>query len=330
MAIVKKRTTFFRPILIFVLAQLAWLSLVGLWIYWYVSNYITLKQVGQKLPPQIAVKGPSVITLIWGLILLVIVLLGMYFIFIYLTRQTSITRLYDSFIASVTHELKSPLASIQLYLETLMYRRVPPEKQREFLASMMQDSRRLEGLINSILDISAIEQRKMAFHYRLYRAETVVTELVAEAREQFKLGDNIIRLAGRGECSCVIDRASFKIVINNLIDNAVKYSPAPPRIQVQMLCLEKVFQLSISDNGIGIPESERKKIFHKFYRISGAVSPNIKGTGLGLYMVQEIVHAHGGKISVAEGPGGKGSTFTIELPIYPLARKRYLKRLLGE
>ena len=107
-----------HPVLIFVLAQLAWLCLVGIWIYWYVSNYIIFQQVGDKLSPQLISKSNNVLALVIGLILLVAILVGISLIFIYLNKQLKMARLYDNFIANVTHELKSPLASIQLYLET--------------------------------------------------------------------------------------------------------------------------------------------------------------------------------------------------------------------
>ena len=169
----KKRINLFQPLLIFILAQLAWLSLVGLWIYWYVSNYQILNKISENLLPQIVSQNINVAALVWGLILLVLILVGMYFIFIFLTKQINITRLYDNFIASISHELKSPLASIQLHLETLKLREVPKIKQSEFFDLMAKDTHRLRNLINSILDISQIEQKKMSYNYQVFSAKNI-------------------------------------------------------------------------------------------------------------------------------------------------------------
>ena len=111
-----------HPLVIFISAQFAWLSLLGIWIYWYINNYIIFTTVEDKISPQLIDKNTNIIALVTGLFLLVAILAGMYLIYIYLTRQLKLTSLYDNFIANVTHELKSPLASIQLHLETLLLR----------------------------------------------------------------------------------------------------------------------------------------------------------------------------------------------------------------
>ncbi|OPX35711.1 hypothetical protein B1H10_00625 [candidate division KSB1 bacterium 4484_188] len=324
----KKRLFIFHPIFVFIVAQIAWLSLVGLWIYWYVSNYIIIKQVGKSLSPQLISKGTHVGALVWGLILLVLLLGGMYFIFIYLAKQINITRLYDSFIANITHELKSPLSSIQLYLETLRSRKVPAEKQKEFLELMMKDSQRLKNLIDSILDIAAIEQKKTTYTYRVSKVENVVREIVAGAREQFKLSEDALILEGHASCQWVVDRNAIKTVFDNLIDNAIKYTAGTFHLIIRMSHTNKKIIAEFIDRGIGIEPGKRKKIFHKFYRIPGRNIPSIQGTGLGLYIVREIIKSHGGKISVMSNGVEKGTTFRIELPVYPVAKKRFVNRLL--
>ncbi len=319
----------FHPVFVFILAQLAWLSLVGLWIYWYVSNYIILEQVEDKLSPQIISKSTNIIALVSGCFLLVVLLGGMYFIFIYLTRQINITRMYDNFIANVTHELKSPLASIQLYLETMKYRKLTADRQKEFINLMMKDAHRLKQLISSILDISSIEQKKMAYHYKIYSAESLITELVREVETQFKLTENSIQITGEAPCKCVVDRNAFKTVFTNLIENAIKYSPKHPQIIVNMGCNSRSLFIEIIDKGIGISQADQKKIFDKFYRIYGRDIPNIKGTGLGLFMVKEVVKVHGGKISVKSRGRNRGSTFRVELPVFQMSKKHYINKLLN-
>ena len=160
----------FYHILIFILAQLVWLSLLGIWIYWYVSNYIVFEKVGEEVSPQLIYDVQNALPFVLGLILLIGLSLITSLIFRHLNVQLRITKLYDNFIGNVTHELKSPLSSIQLYLETLKQRDVPLEKRKEFVDLMMKDADRLQSLINSILEISAQEKKKLFQDYQVYQA----------------------------------------------------------------------------------------------------------------------------------------------------------------
>ncbi|MBN2410874.1 HAMP domain-containing histidine kinase [candidate division KSB1 bacterium] len=324
----KRRQSFFFQILIFVIAQLAWLSLLGLWIYWYVTNYIIFSQVGEKLSPQLISESKNIGTLVGGLVLLVAVSVGMILLFRHLTIQMKMTGLYDNFIANVTHELKSPLASIQLYLETMKKNEIPRPKQQDFIELMLKDTSRLNNLINSILEIPGLEQKKIAHSFSVYMADTLIHELVNEAVKQYKLPGNAIIIKGKASCECVVDRDAYKIVINNLVDNAVKYSAGSVQITVRLFCSVKNFVLEFSDQGIGISSVEQKKVFEKFYRIYNESIPSVKGTGLGLYWAKEIIRNHGGQISVMSKGKNKGTTFRIELPIYQTSKKRYIEKLL--
>jgi len=317
-----------QPAAVFVLAQLAWLSLLGLWIYWYVSNYIIFEKVGDKLSPQIVAKSVNIVALVSGLILLVAILVAMYLIFIYLNKQLNLTKMYDNFIANVTHELKSPLSSIQLYLETLNMRDVPRARQREFIALMMNDADRLKNLINSILEISGLEQKKIAHSFRVYRAEAIIRVLIDEAIEQFKLPENVIETKGSAPCRCVVDRNALKIVCDNLIDNAIKYTPGAIQMKITLACTHKNFVVEFIDQGVGISAKDQKQIFKKFHRIHNNNIPNVKGTGLGLYWVKEIIKYHGGRVSVFSEGLNRGSTFRLELPIYQASKRRHVNYLL--
>jgi len=324
----KKWNFLIHPVLIFVLAQLAWLSLLGLWIYWYVSNYIIFTTTDARLLPQIVDKGVNVTALVSGIILLVAILVGIYMIFIYLNKQARLTRLYDNFVANITHELKSPLASIQLYLETMHLRDVPRDKQKEFIGLMLKDANRLKLLINSILEISKLEQKQIAHNFQIYQADNTIRSLLQESIEQFKLSGNAIVITGRVFCHFVIDRDALRIVFNNLVDNAIKYSVDAVRISVRLIQDEKTISIEFADRGVGIAPKNQKKIFNKFHRIYGTNMPNVKGTGLGLYWVKEIIKYHGGRVTAFSEGKNKGSTFTIELPIYRTSKRRYLNALL--
>jgi two-component system phosphate regulon sensor histidine kinase PhoR len=310
-----------NPILVFVLAQLAWFALLGLWIYWYVSNYIIFTEVGEKLYPQLVFSSKNITALVGGLVLLVAIATGMSLIFGRLNQQLKLTGMYDNFIASVTHELKSPLASLNLYLETLQSREVSPARREEFLNLMLQDTGRLQQLINSILEIAGLEEKRSPFRYRVHSVEPLLRGLVTEAAEQYRLSPEAVEIRGRADCACRVDRDALKRVLNNLIDNAVKYSPGEARIRVTLACSKRRFTVEVADRGIGISPGDQKHLFKKFRRLYQPDSPSVKGTGLGLYWVREIVRAHRGKVSVRSRGRRQGSAFTVELPVYRPGRK---------
>ncbi len=324
----KKQDSIIYHIIIFIVAQLAWFSLLSLWIYWYVSNYILLTELGDNISAQINLEKTHIWALVGGIILLIAISVSMSLIFIYLTRQMNLTRLYDNFIANVTHELKSPLSSIQLYLETMKKRDVPVKKQKEFISTMLQDTRRLNKLITSILDVSGLELKKLAYRFEVYNADVILKTLIDEALKAFRIPDDSLTFEGKASVEIVLDERAFKIVINNLFDNAIKYSREPVQMGIRISNTNKYVVIEFSDKGIGVSAKDQKLIFNKFQRIYKPDSPNVKGTGLGLYWVKEIIRSHGGKITVSSAERELGSTFRIELPIYQTAKKRLTNRLL--
>ncbi|RLD16618.1 sensor histidine kinase [candidate division KSB1 bacterium] len=327
--VMKRRINFIQPLLIFILMQVAWISLLGLWIYWYVSNYIIISQVGKRLVPTINASPKSqLFALIIGLFLLVLILAGFYFIFIFLTRQININRLYETFIANFTHELKSPLASIQLYLETLQRRDVPKEKQREFVDQMFADTQRLKQVIDSILDISQIEQKKKIFDLKPQPIQSTITDLIDNCMERFKLDSRSLIVKGKVKGYWLVDQAAMQMVFSNLLDNALKYSPAKKPITIRLLDETQQFCIEFIDQGVGIEKEAQKHIFQKFYRVTAPYMPDIRGTGLGLYLVKEIVKAHFGQITVRSEGLNKGTTFKLCFPMKK-SLKEY-KTLMGK
>ena len=287
-----------------------------------------MTEVGGQVSAEMLAESTNVLALVGGLVLLVVISIAMSLIFIYLTKQMNLTKLYDNFIANVTHELKSPLSSIQLYLETMKTRKVPANKQEEFLAMMLRDTQRLNRLINSILEISGLEQKKLAHKYSIKNAQQISEQIISEAIKDYRISDSTVLIEGDSDCQCVIDQEAFRIVINNLFDNAIKYSRGEVKIEIQFSQNLKYFVLTFRDHGIGVPIKKQEKIFYKFLRLYNQDSPSVKGTGLGLYWVREIIKAHGGKISVFSAGKNRGTTFTIELPIYRTTKKRYINYLL--
>ncbi|MCK5145152.1 HAMP domain-containing histidine kinase [bacterium] len=321
---INRRSSLFH-ILVFIFAQVAWLSLLGLWIYRFVATNLVMDQVSDRL----MVSGRfNLITLISGIVLFVTVSVGMALMFRRLNVQMNLTSMYDNFIANITHELKSPLASIQLYLETMQLRELQRSRQQEFLALMIKDANRLQYLINSILEVSGLEQKRIVYKCEVYDAGAVIKSIIKESSEQFKLNNSKIQIVGGAARQCVVDRDALKIVFDNLIDNAIKYSTGDVRININLKHTEKWIVVEFADQGIGIDIKDQKVVFQKFERIYHADVPNVKGTGLGLFWVREIIRYHGGKVRVRSRGHGKGTTFTIELPIYQVSQKRTIDKLL--
>jgi len=308
-------------ILAFIFAQLAWFALLGMWIYWYVSNYLNFIKVGERIAPQLVLETRNIVILVGGICLLAAVATIMAVIFSNLRQQMKVTGMYDSFIANVSHELKSPLASIQLHIDTLSSRTVPVDKRRKFLELMRQDARRLNELIDSILEISGLEENKQPLHPIVYEAEPLLHSLIEEAVEQFNLPPEAVEIRGRAPGSCLADRQGLKIVLNNLFDNAIKYSNGEVLVSVEIGMSKHWFTIDVSDRGIGIPKQDQKEVFKKFRRLYREDNPSVKGTGLGLYRVWEIVRQHRGRVRVISEGRNQGTTFRIELPATAAARE---------
>ncbi len=328
----KKPGQLFFHILTFIIAQLAWFELLALWIYWYVTNYILLNRVEQQVGIQFISDATNVAPLVGGLVLLVMLSLSITLIFIYLNRQVNITRMYDNFISNVTHELKSPLSSIQLYLETMRKREVERSTQEEFIALMLKDVDRLGQLINSILYLSSMEKRRMArkvaHDYHVYPAGKVVSEVLDEVIKEFNFPAKHVSVSGSVSGRIVVDRNWLKIVFSNLVDNAIKYTIGQAELNITLSEDTQYFHVTVSDNGIGIDQRDLKVVFNKFQRLYNSESPNVKGTGLGLYWVREIIQYHGGKISAHSAGKNSGTSFRIRLPIYQSKKNRHINRLL--
>ncbi|CAN5829107.1 HAMP domain-containing sensor histidine kinase [soil metagenome] len=255
-----------------------------------------------------------------GLVFFLVIIAGMVLNTIFLVREIRRNEQHDSFINAVTHELKTPVASIRLYLQTLQTRELAEAKRQEFYQVMLEDSDRLLHTIEQVLRAgSTLSQFRRIAQVRVDLAE-IVQECVALAYTRFHFQEGVLAFENHiaGSAAVIGDTDELKAAVWNLIDNAVKYSSETPRIRVSLEETADMSRLAlkVSDRGAGISPHELKRVFRRFYRIHG-MSVRAKGSGLGLFIVRSVAKRHGGK-AFAESEGtGRGSTFTLLLPRAP-------------
>lgn len=245
-----------------------------------------------------------------GATFLIVILIGAAVVYGSFARRMLVSRQQNNFMLAVTHELKSPIAAIKLNLQTLEKHQLDEEKRMLLIDRCIKESNRLNDLCNNMLFTSQIEGRQ----YRPAMAEFDLSEM---------LEDVVAEFAGRSSrrfeedivegCKVVGDATMLRIAVNNLIENAIKYTPADKEISVSLTVAQQA-QISVADQGPGIPDAEKKRVFDKFYRVGNEESRKAKGTGLGLYLCSRIVAQNKGSISVRDNEPS-GAVFEIKLPL---------------
>ncbi len=258
----------------------------------------------------------QVALLILGVIFFALIITGLILNTIFLVREIRRNEQHDAFLNAVTHELKTPIASIRLYLETLKTREVTEDKRLEFYEIMLADSNRLLNTVEQVLQAGQTHERKRLLNISQINLEKLLKESVEIIRRRYNLNENTIEFAEiKNNIKVSGDAAELQTVFTNLLDNAVKYSKNNVKILVEMKNSDKKkVEIRIKDSGVGIAQNELKRIFKRFYRVPNLSTQKAKGTGLGLYIVRSIVKKHGGKIWVESKGEEKGSTFIVQLP----------------
>lgn len=257
------------------------------------------------------------ILLFLGILLVATIISGVVLNTTFLVREVRRNEQHDAFINAVTHELKTPVASIRLYLETLQTRPVDEAKRQDFYRIMLADSERLLASIEQVLRTGRIGSTT---HHKLNLARIdlngVVEECVSRALTLHHIPGESLEYRPGPPATILGDPDEVRAAISNLIDNAVKYSDSSVKVTVETSPLDSKYVLvRVKDNGAGIPKIELKQIFKRFYRVPGPLATRVKGTGLGLYIVRSVAKRHGGRAwAESEGPG-RGSTFVLQLPI---------------
>ena len=260
----------------------------------------------------------EVALLVFGIIFFLLIIFGLVLNTTFLIREIRRNEQHDAFINAVTHELKTPIASIRLYLETLKTRDVDESQKDEFYNVMLADTDRLLTTVEQVLRAGRAGHRRRRISKSTIDVNEVIRECLELTRVRYGLNDSSLSFVESPEtlnAKVTGDIDELKAAFSNLLDNAVKYSDEEVRVAVSVSAVdEKRLAVQVADKGIGIPSAQLKRIFKRFYRVPGMFMARVKGTGLGLFIVRSVVEKHGGRV-FAESEGlGRGSTFKIQFP----------------
>jgi two-component system sensor histidine kinase SenX3 len=265
----------------------------------------------------IVINWRRVAPLIFGVIFFGLIIAGLSVNTVFLVREIRRNEQQDSFLNAVTHELKTPIASIRMYLETLESRQLDEPKRNEFYRIMLEDTDRLLGTVEQVLKAGEARQRSDRKNWQELDFPLLVQSALELTRLRHHLGPEELRFGVAPQEGLVVlgNSEELRTVLFNLFDNAVKYSGESKEIVVDVRTPDMdTVLLSVHDLGIGIPRSELKRIFNRFYRATNPLAGQVKGTGLGLFIVRSIARRHGGNVYAESEGEGRGSTFTVRLP----------------
>lgn len=294
------------PILV---AILMIVMLVGLTIGWVLLNVFSAMDAEKTSRSAI-----YWILLSVGAVFFACLLAGVILYLIWIIQNINLNRRQSNFIDAVTHELKTPIASLKLYLQTLNRREVQGPQRQEFYATMMEDVDRLDRLINQLLDVARLQRDKQDLDAKEWVSlRELVEECVARLSKQHSVSTDLFRMEIE-DCQVLAHRIDIDVLLGNLLDNAIKYSAQEPEIEIRITFQNASALIAISDNGQGVPRHLRRKIFWRFYRAGDELERRKPGVGLGLFLVRSIVERLKGSITVSERIEQPGATFLVTLP----------------
>jgi two-component system, OmpR family, sensor histidine kinase SenX3 len=256
---------------------------------------------------------------VFGVILFAALIAGVVLNTVFLIREIRRNERQDSFLNAVTHELKTPIASIRLYLETLQRRATTEEQKQEFYTIMLSDSDRLLATVEQVLKAGQLGQRHRQQNRTLINLESLIADCVAITLKRYDLPADSILLEptpGAVRLHTLGIAEDLRTAVINVLDNAVKYSPDGVHIRCSLAIAHYTeVALRVTDTGVGLPANQFKRIFTRFYRVPGRAMAKIKGTGLGLFLVRNIARQHGGDAAATSPGPNLGTTITITLPL---------------
>jgi two-component system phosphate regulon sensor histidine kinase PhoR len=313
---------FLHPFVILIFSIIALGASLFLYIYWYLQFSVSLQNLAERFnfdPRQVIDLRNWVVFLVLSL-LVGVILMGISIIFVYNVKTFQLYRLQNNFINNFTHELKTPVTSLKLYLETFRKYDLSREKRIKYLDYMINDVNRLTDNIDRILNLARIESKSLGTKFVRVDVIAFILKFMENNRHRFPHCDIQVVETPHHAFYCDIDTALFEMLLMNLMTNAVKYNTAEvPQITISFERKNRYISIRFEDNGIGIEKAEVKKIFKKFYQVGSSDNMSAKGSGLGLYLVDHIMRFHKGRITATSGGRLKGSVFTVSLPI-PIQR----------
>lgn len=309
-----------HPVVVFIGLQVVWLAIIILWIIWFVNQNETLAALAISIGEKNITPTYGILFLTVGCILLGIILVGVVLLFAFAQKQSSRINQQGSFVSSVTHELRSPLASLQLSFETLQSGTTPPDIQNQIFQMVERDIERLTVLVDRILISSKLDRGIVDFDTE--KESIAVLELLQDVADQANYLDKNLRERLSIQCPPDLEiqeiRLSLVLILGNLLENAIKYSPPDTAITLAAVVENDRIRFSVEDKGYGINSSDLKRIFKMFERGAIAAEKAIKGTGVGLFIVHSSVQHLGGRVWAESEGRGKGAKFNVELPLHGL------------
>jgi two-component system phosphate regulon sensor histidine kinase PhoR len=291
-------------IIIFIALQVAWLAIAIMWVVWYIRyRQIRIQPIGAW----------DIVIIVEVTVLLLLILAGIYILFIMYQKQLTLMRTQMHFISSITHAFKTPLATMQLYLETIRKRELTSSTKDQLLTGMLEENHRLKSLVYNFL-----ESARLSYDRRPYTFS--ITSISYFLDTFLKNHENLLQgmelhTEIQNDAKISIDKNAFDIVFSNLTENAIHYSTDFPRIDIKVWNDKKRVYIEFSDSGIGISKESHREIFKRFQRLPEAMALWGSGTGMGLYVVKAIIKAHGGNIKASGRSTGSGTSFLIHLPV---------------
>jgi signal transduction histidine kinase len=252
--------------------------------------------------------------LVLGAVSFLLIAAGLVWLWAWLVREIGVNQRQRAFLDAVTHEMRTPLASLQLHLDTLDRHDPDRERRHEFLGRMRGDLERLDRTVQQVLSAARAEESGRRARLAPVELRELLAECIAELRGRHHLPESAVRLELARDAVVRGDRGELAVVFRNLLDNAVKYSDAPVEVSVRVSAnADDRVDVEISDRGIGIPSGELRKIFGRFYRVGRDVQRTAAGLGLGLFIVRNLVRRQGGRIVALSEGAGQGSRFVVTL-----------------
>lgn len=248
-----------------------------------------------------------------GATFLIVILIGASIVYSSVRGNDRLNKQQHNFILSITHEFKSPIAAVKLNLETLKRRNLPPDLQEKLINSSLKEAERLDDLSNNLLLASRLESKKFIADYEKVNISEVVLDSVKIYQQRHSA--RVFNLKIEEQCFSLSDYFMWKLAVNNLLENAIKYSPDQSPISITLYKKDQSINLYIADQGQGINDEEKSKIFKQFYRVGNELARTTKGTGLGLYLTSKIIEEFKGSIIVKDNVPN-GTIFEVIVPEY--------------